>query len=223
MIEVIAMNVEDAVAIEASGGDRIELVSAMDRDGLTPSLVLLEQVVKAVNIPVNVMVRCDDTFHFTEVQIEAMLKDILRLKSMNVNGIVWGSLLNGRVDLQLLKRVRMIWEKEITFHRAIDRSSDMVKDYKVLLPMVTSILTSGGLGKAIVERDEYTTRRRPRPLERRSELQGVCRPERMQPQDSQGLSANRVTRQHLVPAPPEAVEDPERRGLVRRIEVDSTQ
>ncbi len=56
-IEFIATTIEDALIIEESGADRIELVSSLAEGGLTPSHALIEAVVNSVKIPVNVMVR----------------------------------------------------------------------------------------------------------------------------------------------------------------------
>lgn len=57
VLEVIAVNVEDAKAAEEGGADRIELVSAMSEGGLTPSYGFMEQVLSQVSIPVYVMIR----------------------------------------------------------------------------------------------------------------------------------------------------------------------
>jgi copper homeostasis protein len=56
MLEIIATTVEDAKRIEASGANRIELVSALTEGGLTPSYGLIKKVVESVTIPVNVMI-----------------------------------------------------------------------------------------------------------------------------------------------------------------------
>ena len=39
------------------GGDRVELVAALTEGGLAPSYALIENALKAVRIPVNVMIR----------------------------------------------------------------------------------------------------------------------------------------------------------------------
>ncbi len=57
ILEVIATTVTDAVIAEKSGADRIELVTGMLEGGLTPSYGLIEEVVRSVSIPVQVMVR----------------------------------------------------------------------------------------------------------------------------------------------------------------------
>ena len=52
MLEVIGMNVEDCIAIEQAGANRIELVSALSEGGLTPSVGMIEQCFEAVSIPI---------------------------------------------------------------------------------------------------------------------------------------------------------------------------
>ncbi|MGZ3499167.1 MAG: copper homeostasis protein CutC, partial [Vulcanimicrobiaceae bacterium] len=44
-LEVIVTNAEEARLAAAAGADRLELVSAMDRGGLTPDLRTVEAVV----------------------------------------------------------------------------------------------------------------------------------------------------------------------------------
>lgn len=57
LLEVIACSLEDALAAEAGGAQRLELCSRLDLDGLTPPRSMVEAVVKAVSIPVRVMIR----------------------------------------------------------------------------------------------------------------------------------------------------------------------
>ena len=81
MIEVIATTIEDAIRIEKSGCNRIELVSALTEGGLTPSYALIKNVVKSVNIPVNVMIRPHaKSFNYTYKEIQLMKEDILAAK-----------------------------------------------------------------------------------------------------------------------------------------------
>ena len=62
LIEVIAQSVADAVAAEAGGADRLELVRDLDQDGLTPPPELVRAVCGAVRIPVSVMIRPRNAF-----------------------------------------------------------------------------------------------------------------------------------------------------------------
>ncbi|OSC73398.1 copper homeostasis protein CutC, partial [Streptomyces sp. 4F] len=50
VLEVIALDVEDAVAAQAGGADRLELVTDMAADGLTPSAETVAAIRAAVDI-----------------------------------------------------------------------------------------------------------------------------------------------------------------------------
>lgn len=147
MLEIIGMSVEDAKTIEACGGDRIELISALTEGGLTPSFATIEKVVNSVNIPVNVMIRNHaNSFVYSEYDIEIMEKDIEIAKSLGVNGVVLGLLDKenniDEVNLQrLLKKCKGI---DVTFHKAID-FTNVIKSTEVLNKYnITNILTAGG-------------------------------------------------------------------------------
>ncbi len=62
VLEVIALDVEDAVAAQAGGADRLELVTDMAADGLTPAVATVTGIRAAVDIPVRVMLRLTDGF-----------------------------------------------------------------------------------------------------------------------------------------------------------------
>ncbi|MCY1691654.1 hypothetical protein OVA29_13985 [Exiguobacterium sp. SL14] len=77
MLEIIASTVEEAVAREQAGADRIELVSALSEGGLTPSYGLIRQVVSTVEIPVHVLVRPHSkSFVYSKADEETIITDI---------------------------------------------------------------------------------------------------------------------------------------------------
>jgi copper homeostasis protein len=150
-IEFIATTIEDALLIEKSGADRIELVSALAEGGLTPSHALIEAVVSSVKIPVNVMVRPhSQSFCYTENDLGIMKKDIQIIRSLGANGVVLGAL-NEKNEINRPYLEELLTEcegLEITFHRAIDDTYDPVRSAEMLAqyPEITTILTSGGHG-----------------------------------------------------------------------------
>ena len=78
-LEVIACSLEDALAAESGGADRLELCSRLDLSGLTPPLEVVTAIVKAVRIPVRVMIRAEDSFRAVGVepsQVAAMAESI---------------------------------------------------------------------------------------------------------------------------------------------------
>jgi copper homeostasis protein len=151
LIEFIAVTVEDAKLIEKSGADRIELVSGLTEGGITPSYGLIQKVVNSVSIPVNVMVRPHgQSFCFSEDDIAIMKNDIRVIRNLGANGVVVGMLdRQGNVDFrQLEELLTEIGTMEVTFHRAIDSSKNIVQNAEKLnqYKEIKTILTSGGHG-----------------------------------------------------------------------------
>lgn len=151
LIEFIAVTVEDAILIEKSGADRIELVSGLTEGGITPSYGLIEKVVNSVKIPVNVMVRPHgQSFCYSEDDFTIMKNDIRIIRSLGANGVVFGMLdKRGDVDFRHLEELLMdVGTMEVTFHRAIDSSNNIMKVAEQLdqYKEITTILTSGGHG-----------------------------------------------------------------------------
>jgi copper homeostasis protein len=52
LLEVAVASLEDALAAEAGGADRLELNAALALGGLTPSLGMVREVKDAVRLPV---------------------------------------------------------------------------------------------------------------------------------------------------------------------------
>ncbi|WP_290777511.1 copper homeostasis protein CutC [Exiguobacterium sp. UBA5002] len=154
MLEIIASTVEEAVAAEQAGADRIELVSALSEGGLTPSYGLIRQVVSTVEIPVHVLVRPHSkSLVYSKSDEETIITDIDLIRELGAAGIVVGSLTaDGRVDEGFLGRIiKHKGELSLTFHRAIDSSRDILEAAEVLadFPEVDRILTSGGQATAL--------------------------------------------------------------------------
>ncbi|MGF6983419.1 copper homeostasis protein [Paraburkholderia atlantica] len=149
LLEVIATTVADARAAAQAGADRLELVTAMGEGGLTPSMGLIEAVVAAVRIPVNVIVRPHSrSFVYDADDYAVILRDIRAVKAAGANGIVIGMLDAERaIDREGLARACEAADGlAITFHRAFDEARDLREALDVLLGFgaVTNVLTSGG-------------------------------------------------------------------------------
>jgi copper homeostasis protein len=151
LLEVIATTVADAKAAERAGADRLELVTAMGEGGLTPSVGLIEAVVDAVAIPVNVIVRPHSrSFVFDAGDYAIMARDVRVVAAAGANGVVIGMLTaSGEVDREGLRRLTDVAGDgglAVTFHRAFDEARDLGEAFDVLLEFdaVTTVLTSGG-------------------------------------------------------------------------------
>ncbi|GHJ39942.1 copper homeostasis protein CutC [Streptomyces sp. TS71-3] len=127
LLEVIALDAEDAVAAEEGGADRLELVSEMDADGLTPSHATVAAVCAAVRIPVRVMLRPSDGFTLeAPADVAALVRRAGELRAEGAEEFVLGFLDEaGAPDLAVLEDlVGALHGCRWTFHRAIDRAAD---------------------------------------------------------------------------------------------------
>ena len=152
MIEVIATCIDDAVKIEKYGGQRIELISGGTEGGLTPSYALIKNVVQNVSIPVNVIIRPHaKSFIYSLKDIIIMKEDIQIANELGANGVVLGVIDNEQSidEIKLQELLSVTKDLDVTFHKAIDETSDLVASVKVLMkyPQIKRILTSGGRGK----------------------------------------------------------------------------
>ncbi|MGW3119616.1 copper homeostasis protein CutC [Streptomyces sp. NPDC001107] len=145
VLEVIALGVEDAVAAQAGGADRLELVTDMAADGLTPSVETFAGIRAAVDIDLRVMLRLADGFAAGDV--ETLVRVAREMRAAGAEEFVLGFLdADGQVDLDAVERlVAELDGCRWTFHRAIDRAADRDALRKQLdgLPGHDTYLTAG--------------------------------------------------------------------------------
>ncbi|MFD7560146.1 copper homeostasis protein CutC, partial [Streptomyces sp. NPDC059835] len=145
LLEVIALDVEDAVAAQAGGADRLELVTDMAADGLTPSRETFAAIRAAVDIPLRVMLRKADGFAAGDVSV--VVEAARELRAEGAREFVLGFLNpDGTPDLTAVEAVVAELDGcRWTFHRAIDRAADRDALRKALaeLPGLDTYLTAG--------------------------------------------------------------------------------
>ncbi|MDG4858471.1 copper homeostasis protein CutC [Streptomyces sp. T-3] len=124
VLEVIALDAEDAIAAQAGGADRLELVSDMAADGLTPSLATFAAIRASVDISLRVMLRHADGFAAGDVS--ALVRDARALRAEGADEFVLGFLdETGAADVGAVEEiVEALDGARWTFHRAIDRAAD---------------------------------------------------------------------------------------------------
>ncbi|MDR5833501.1 copper homeostasis protein CutC [Caballeronia sp. LZ034LL] len=162
VLEVIATTVADARAAERGGADRIELVTAMGEGGLTPGIGLVEAVVEAVAIPVNVMVRPHSrSFVYDADDYSVMQREARAIAKTGAHALVVGMLrADGCIDTEGLKCVvEAAGALPLTFHRAFDETHDLFVAFETLsaFETVTNVLTSGGKA-SVLDAGETITR-----------------------------------------------------------------
>ncbi|MFI6848708.1 copper homeostasis protein CutC [Kitasatospora sp. NBC_00085] len=145
IFEVIALTPQDAQAAESGGADRLELVTDMAADGLTPSAEDFAGIRAAVHLPLRVMLRTRDGF--TPGDLDGLRARAAALRAEGADEFVFGFLdADGAVDLAATAAVaEAVAGCRWTFHRAIDHSADRAALRAAVgaLPGLDTFLTSG--------------------------------------------------------------------------------
>ena len=146
-LEICTGSVEDCIIAEKNGADRIELNSALQLGGLTPSHAVIKEVLQTIKIPVLIMIRPRPAgFYYSESDFKVMQEDIKFVLEYGAAGIVFGILdSNGEIDIERCKKlVNLSNGKETVFHRAFDVVPNPEDSLKQLIDIgFTRILTSG--------------------------------------------------------------------------------
>jgi len=152
VLEIVAMSVSDALRGEQAGAGRLELVSAIELGGLTPSFGTLEGVLDAVDIPVAVMLRPRPSgFCYDDDEIWSMQVDAVSLAGMGAHGLVTGVLRENReLDIDSLAAlVDSAPNLDWVCHRAFDLTPDPLRAINQLVELgFKRILTTGGAATA---------------------------------------------------------------------------
>lgn len=127
--------------------DRIELCSALDQGGLTPTPELISQARQA-DVPIYAMIRPrGGNFVYDAPEIDAMVAAIQTMKSAGFAGVVFGALTpQHTLDLNAMQRLcHAARGMDITLHRAVDVSANPVDCVEIANNLgISRILTSGG-------------------------------------------------------------------------------
>ena len=149
LIESCCTTLDEARAAQSRGAGRIELCVDLAGGGFTPPRDLIRDVVAALTIPVNVLIRpqawegssgagrfgdcyqstaqapmdfAADVFVYDEAELQQMIEDIAYCRSVGVAGIVVGALTPvGAIDQPAMRRlIAAARPLPVTFHRAFD-------------------------------------------------------------------------------------------------------
>ncbi len=154
ILEACVENISEAIKAESLGAGRIELCDNLHVGGTTPSSGTIRMAKHHLNIPIMVLIRPrGGNFVYTPVEIEVMKKDIELCKEIGVHGVALGALkADGTIDLELTKElIALAKPLQITFHKAIDETNDIIREFKKLQDLgIDNVLTSGGKETAIV-------------------------------------------------------------------------
>ena len=152
-LEICIDSYESFINAKGAGADRVEICSALDLDGISPSVGLVSKISKEKNIEKVVMIRSRPyDFFYNDEEFEIMKEEIKIYKDFDIDGFVFGLLKkDGRIDLDRTRKlVELSRPKDVCFHRAFDYSKDgeEVIDYLIEIG-IKRILTSGKSPTAI--------------------------------------------------------------------------
>lgn len=146
-IEIACFNPESAMIAFKNGADRIELCDGLSEGGTTPDFETVKQLREKINIPIFVMIRPrGGDFTYSKEEFEQMKSDLVRLKTLKIDGFVFGILdENDQVNIvQNKELVTLAQPYPCTFHRAFDRAGDLGTSLEQVIECgFTTILTSG--------------------------------------------------------------------------------
>ncbi|MFI6812102.1 copper homeostasis protein CutC [Nonomuraea sp. NPDC050328] len=147
LLEVIALDVRDAIAAERGGADRLEVVADMAADGLTPAPETVAAIAHACALPQMVMIRAHAGFTLGEGELDELRHTVKELASAGAAGFVFGFHdAAGAVDLAATEAlIHAASPLPWTFHRAVDHAADVHAAWRAvrLLPNLATVLTSG--------------------------------------------------------------------------------
>ena len=152
LLEVCVADPDSLRAAVAGGAQRIELCSALEMGGLTPSPGLMRLAAQAP-IPVYVLIRPrSGDFVFSPADLDAMLADIDAVRALGLAGVVLGaSSPDGTLDRNALGRLSRAAEGlGRTLHRAVDLVPDLAEATETAVDLgFERILSSGGQRSAL--------------------------------------------------------------------------
>lgn len=148
ILEVCCGDLASVAAAGQGGATRVELCSALEAGGVTPSAGFMSCARKvAGRMKVHALIRPrEGDFVYTPEETAAMVEDILTARRLGLDGVVIGALNpDGTVDRATCDRLIDAAEgMAVTFHRAFDLTSEPFEAVAYLLERgVDRVLTSG--------------------------------------------------------------------------------
>ena len=152
LLECCVASVESAVNAELGGAGRVELCSALELGGVTPSSAVIRLARERIGVPLFVLIRPrGGDFHYSPLEVEVMKTDIAAARDLGADGIVLGILReDGNVDVErTAELIEAAGGASITFHRAFDSTPDPLAALETLRELgVNRVLTTGGADRA---------------------------------------------------------------------------
>ena len=153
MLEVCVDSIQAAIIAEKGGANRIELCSALDLGGVTPSGPFISAVRRLIKLPLIVLVRSRaGDFFYEDIDCDLMVEEAKQAIDLGADGIAVGGLVASMdLDLTFLHSIVNALPKcQLVMHRAFDQVCEPLVALESLVELGFSrILTSGGPEMAI--------------------------------------------------------------------------
>jgi copper homeostasis protein len=153
ILEIAANSVASALAAQDGGAGRVELCTALELGGLTPSHAQIALAREHLHIPLYVLIRPRaGDFLYSDLECETMLRDIEACSAFGCDGVVLGVLdTNGEVDMPRCRSLMFaVGNMGVTFHRAFDLTRNPLSSLSDLIELgCERVLTSGAQPSAI--------------------------------------------------------------------------
>ena len=152
-LEACVESFAEAKLAQDRGAHQIELCANLDVGGTTPERSLILKAKNELDIKVKVMIRPrGGNFVYSIDEIETMKQSILYCRSIGIHGVVFG-ILNEDNTLnidQTLILSRLAGPMEVTIHRAIDETPDILAAIQQLskIPSINCVLSAGQASSA---------------------------------------------------------------------------
>jgi copper homeostasis protein CutC len=147
LLEAAVTTCDEARAAADAGADRLELCTALELGGVTPSPGTFLAAREAVALPIYPLIRPrPGGFHYSDSAFETMLRDAEWFLSHGADGIVFGILdAEGCIDRTGCAKLVAAAAGRAVFHRAFDFLNDRFSALEELVGLgFQRVLTSGG-------------------------------------------------------------------------------
>lgn len=151
ILEVAVTTADEARLAADAGADRLELCSALEVGGVTPSAGTFLEARAAVGVPVYVLLRPrPGGFVYSDAEFASLKRDAEWFLSQGTDGIVFGILTtDGQIDRARCSELVRLAGGRAVFHRAFDFLYDLPAALEELIELgFERVLTSGGAATA---------------------------------------------------------------------------
>lgn len=156
ILEVCAGDLASVQAAVDGGASRVELCSALEEGGITPSAGFISEaaaILRPAGVRLHVLIRPrGGDFAYSPAEFRSMLADIKMISALGLaDGVVIGALNpDGTINIaQCRAMIEAAGDLSVTFHRAFDRVRDPLEALEQIINLKCDrLLTSGQASSA---------------------------------------------------------------------------